>query len=136
MNKKLVRISIILLLTAIAALILNFLKISHQSLWRPDHSRLIFLTNLAVDNDYGNRTLELVKNIQRHKEMWESYYLGDASKVLNADEAERFLRALDLRENIYPFNRNIYRSVSDLYSSYKGRGIVMTTGNKYTKYDD
>jgi hypothetical protein len=100
------------------------------------HSRLIFLTNLAVQNDNTDQILDLVKNIQWHKEMWESYYLGDASKLLNADEKQRFLQALNLRENIYPFNRNIYKSVSDLYSSYKGRGIVMTTGDRYTKYDD
>jgi hypothetical protein len=73
--------------------------------------------------------------MQRHKEMWESYYLGGASKVLDSGEEEKFLRVLKLLEKNYPFNRKYYKSVWDLYSSYQGRGIVMTTGNGYTKYD-
>ena len=130
------RKTIVMLLVATTILILNNSYWYLRTSMTAAHSRLIFLTNLAVQNDNTDQILDLVKNIQWHKEMWESYYLGDASKLLNADEKQRFLQALNLRENIYPFNRNIYKSVSELYSSYKGRGIVITTGDRYTKYDD
>ena len=107
---------------------------------RKNHSRLVNLTNLPLEwhlevKHAKSQTHKLVQIMQRHKEMWESYYLGGASKVLDSREEDNFLWVLNLLENSYPFNRKYYKSVWDLYSSYQGRGIVMTTGNGYTKYD-
>ena len=144
MSKKLIRVTRRFLLVACIVIALNSINQSFRSyqhslrdnLFILDHTRLVELTNLPLEVKHAkSQTHKLVQIMQRHKEMWESYYLGDASRKLDSAEEENFLRVLKLLENSYPFNRKYYKSVWDLYSSYHGRGIVMTTGNWYTKYD-
>ena len=141
MSKKLIRLTKVVLFVASIVLAFNSISKSFRSYQHSlrdtlDHSRLVELTNLPLEVIRAkSQTHKLVQIMQRHKEMWESYYLGGASKVLDSREEENFLRVLNLLENSYPFNRKYYKSVWDLYSSYQGRGIVMTTGNGYTKYD-
>lgn len=134
MSKKLVRIAAITFAVVTTTLVLHNAYHPYHHPLSPDASRLEYLTNLPIQH-HINQTYTLVQSIQVHREMWEAYYLGNASKLLDASEEQKFLLNLKLREHIYPFNRKYFKSLWHLYSSYEGRGIVMTTGNWYTKYD-
>ena len=75
----------------------------------------------------------LVKRIAIHKNIWEAYYLYNASQLLSNHDDELLRKSIAFQEEFYPFNKIYFRSVLDLYSSYSGKGIVITTGDWYVK---
>lgn len=135
MSKKIVRYSVISFVFIIILLLLNNNFHSHRLSLSEDRSKLLYLSRLSLVAPFkeSNEAATLAKKIRMHQEMWEAYYFYNASKLLSVDEENILLKSLQVQEKIYPFNRVYYKSVWDLYSNYTGKGIVMTSGNWYTK---
>lgn len=135
MSKKIVRYSAICFTLIIILLLLNNNLHRQRLPLSKDRSRLLYLSHLSLDSLFkeSSEPATLAKRIRMHQEIWEAYYFYNASRMLTFEEENKLLQSLKAQEEIYPFNRVFYKSVWDLYSSYSGKGIVMTTGNWYTK---
>jgi histidyl-tRNA synthetase len=79
---------------------------------------------------HKNDTRLLASKIKHYKLLFNYLYVDT---VENIDDRSRKAMEHVLKdlEAIYPINKDKYASIWELYSSFKGRGIVMAAGNEY-----
>jgi hypothetical protein len=74
-----------------------------------------------------NDTRLLALKIQQHQKIFNALY-GDESLHIDQATKDKLVDTLNTLETIYPINKDKFGSIWNLYSTFKGRGIVMTTG--------
>ena len=107
-------------------------KTLQPKFFRP-FKQFIELGDKLVSIRNQNDVRVLVRKIKLHQEIFDALY-QDPSVNWDSDVRNRMLGTLNNLEIMYPYDRIKNGSVWQLYSSFKGRGIVMATGNKHFKY--
>ena len=142
MSKTISRYIVLALISSISILIYIYGPLSEQNeivesigqAVAEDRLKLLDLVQESLNLQYkDDDPSSLVKRIAIHKNIWEAYYLYNASQLLSNDDDELLRKSIAFQEEFYPFNKIYFRSVWDLYSSYSGKGIVITTGDWYAK---
>lgn len=80
----------------------------------------------------SNDTRLLTEKIRHHRQLFNHLYLQTSDHIDDASRVE-MQNVLHELEDMYPINKDKYASVWELYSSFNGRGIVMTTGKFHFK---
>jgi hypothetical protein len=85
-----------------------------------------------TDWDIPSDTRELISNLKQHRLLFNQLHL-DTFASIDDESRLRMQDALIHLEAMYPINKDMYPTIWDLYSSFQGRGIVMTTGDFHFK---
>ena len=127
--KILIRTSVIVALFQLTYLLFGFKRNALKTqTWEGTIRTGKALAALPTKND----TRLLALKIQQHQKIFNTLY-GDESLKIDKATKDKLMDTLNTLETIYPINKDKFGSIWNLYSTFKGRGIVMTTGKYHFK---